>query len=1247
MSNRYIRAGTKRYRKRVGLLVGSAFIASTFGVVTPAEAAVNEVNGLRGDYFLTSGSPDYELEDLQSSVHDGELEFNDLVPVYEEQTGQGEHTGARWTGDIEVPESGEYKFHVTGDNGFKLWIDDEQLIDWWENDWDKEQSSSEIALEAGEKYSFRLDQFQDIGGANLFVRWEGPGIDKEIVPITAFTPPEDFDVYRASGVVRESGEQVDVDLDGVVEVDESLTENLTFSVDGGEIPVSNVEIGEDGESIAIAPEGPIAGGGGARLIYNGDGGLSVSGDESESFDIPLQNLSEYVMLTPWAEDVDSDNPLPEYPRPTMERDDWENLNGPWELEILEEDSPTEFGEAYSDEIIVPYPIESVLSEVQKQEQHFAYRKLIEVPEGWDIGNSQRLQLNFGAVDYEATVFVNGDELTHHVGGFDGFSVDATDSLVEGENEIVVRVADTTGDQPRGKQSNDPSGIFYTPASGIWQTVWMEPTPASHIEKVDTTPDLDSESLLVNVEADEVSSGAEIEARAIDADGNEVGSVTGTANEELELSIAEPNLWSPEDPYLYDLEVDLVDGEQTDSVNSYFGMRSIEVSEIDGNQRILLNGEQTFLNSTLDQGYWPDGVYTAPTDEALAWDIQETKDLGFNTIRKHIKVEPERWYHHADEIGMMVWQDMPNGDNESDEAREQFRSELETMVDQFGHHTSIIGWIPFNEGWGEWDLDTTGEIADEVKEQDPSRLVNAHSGMNCCASLGDSGGGDIIDHHEYTGPALPSPDNDRAAIDGEHGGFSLSIPGHVWPGGSVNPYGEVDTSEELTAEYVKNTAKMIAPSQDFLSGSVYTQLTDLEGEVNGFWTYDRQIAKMDRDQVRTINEKLVEVGSQPRSFDEGSDDPLAYWPLDEGEGEVSEDVTGNGHDLDLGEGVEWEDEGIDGSAVKVSGEESATAEISGLDTTQDFSVSSWVRLDSLPDEYATAVSMDGLHSRSSFFLQYGSGIDGFAFSMDEDRATAEIEPELGEWHHLAGVHDAESSELRLYLDGDLAAVEDSKASSLNDGTVALGRGQWDGDHVDFLDGAIDETRLYNRALEDDEVSELAEEPSDLTEVTPEDVEFEDGTGSQGGTYTIPDVDGLEYLIEGEPVDPGEHSGTGKVTVTAEALDGYIIAEGSETEWSHTFSDDDGSGSDGDDDDGSGSDGEGEDGADSDGGDSGGSDDGTDDDGASTDGSAPEGDNGDDGQPNKQLPRTGASVLALLGVAGVMTAGGLMIRRWSRS
>lgn len=1077
---------SRRRDARTHTVLGSLAILVAFATAgagaLPAAATTapeGEVHGLRGDYMLADRDNGFELGDPVSSVLDAEIDYQNLLPIYEHRTGRSEDVGVRWSGSLTVPEDGDYTFHAIGDNGFRLRIDGELLIDFWEDQWEIEKSSPSVALKAGEEYPFVFENFQAVGGANVHLSWSGPGIDHEIVPLSAFTPPDDFETVGISAAVSEDGTTVTGTSGSALAAPGDLAEHVSLWVDGGEYPVAAGSV--SGATLVVRPAEPIARDVAVRLSYDGEGGLTASGEAVGAFDLPVRNDSQHQLTTPWAGDVDPGSPLPEYPRPQLVRDEWLNLNGRWEFQALSSGEQVEFGQSYDEEVLVPYPIESILSGLQRHEDDFAYRRTFQVPDGW---GGQRILLQFGAVDYEARVYVNGAEVAHHTGGYDAFSADITDALAAGENELVVRVTDTTRGVPRGKQEPNPSGIFYTASSGIWQTVWLEPVPATSITEIELTPDLDASALRVTVETD---GDAEATVRVLE-DGAEVATATGAAGTELELPITDPRLWSPDDPFLYDLEVTATDGMGTDAVRSYAGMRSIEVAEVDGVQRILLNGEQTYLLSTLDQGYWPDGVSTAPTDEALAWDIAETKELGFNTIRKHIKVEPARWYYHADRLGMLVWQDMPanNGGNGDEAQRGTFRSELDAMVDQLDAAPSIIGWVPFNEGWGEWDRSATGEIADHVGELDPTRLVNAHSGVNCCNSKGDSGRGDVIDWHEYAnyGPALPRPDATRAAIDGEHGGYSLSILGHVWPGGSVNPYGEVETPDELTAGYVENTARLIRPAQEYLSGSVYTQLTDVEGEVNGFWTYDRRVLKVDTERVAAINRTVIEVGSAGRTFPEpiGGDEGLARWELDEGEGGKSADATGGGHELTLHDGASWTD-GVDGSALELNGDrQSATAQVPELDTTADYTISAWVRLDSLPANYASFVSGDGLTGRSTFFLQYGAPVGGFAMSFaDGPRAVAELTPETGEWYHLVGVRDAQHGTLSLYLDGELAATVDTRGGTASNGTIALGRAQWDGSAVDFLDGALDQVRVFDRALADDEVAALfAGEPEEPVE-----------------------------------------------------------------------------------------------------------------------------------------------------------------------
>ncbi|MET0255685.1 MAG: glycoside hydrolase family 2, partial [Luteibacter sp.] len=440
---------------------------------------------------------------------------------------------------------------------------------------------------------------------------------------------------------------------------------------------------------------------------------------------------------------------------------------------------------------------------------------------------------------------------------------------KGPQEIVVAVhAPVDGvDVMVGKQRLKPEGIFYTAASGIWQSVWLEPVAATSLAQLEFTPVQGLDAFTVTSKQQGAGGDATLHVTAY-ADGKPVGEARGPAGKPLRLPIAQPHLWSPRDPFLYTFKATLEQGKQRDEVTSYAGLRTIGIAKVGGLNRIVLNGKPTFLLATLDQGYWPDGIHTAPTDEALRFDIQKTRDLGFNTIRKHIKVEPARWYYWADRIGLMVWQDMPalpNGHNEklSEAAKAGFRTDVSAIVEQLRGETSIIGWIPFNEGWGQWSIPAAGELAAQIKTLDPSRLVNARSGYNCCDTKGDVHAGDIIDVHDYQGPGLPAPDTTRASMDGEHGGLTLGVPGHVWPNTPINPYGEVKDNAALNAGYVANTAVLRDKGPAIgVSGSVYTQITDVEGEHNGLYTYDRKVEKVDEAKVRAINEATIRAGSQP-------------------------------------------------------------------------------------------------------------------------------------------------------------------------------------------------------------------------------------------------------------------------------------------------------------------------------------------------------------------------------------------------
>jgi hypothetical protein len=772
--------------------------------------------------------------------------------------------------------------------------------------------------------------------------------------------------------------------------------------------------------------------------------------------------------------VNKNNPLPEYPRPQQVRKQWKNLNGPWQFSGAKAGEQPVFGKNLNEKIIVPFPAESLLSGIERHEDHMFYRKLVDVPKNWKVGRSgkNRLKLNFDAVDYQARVWVNGRKVAEHTGGYNAFSADITDALKsKGPQEIVVAVTDTGGPgQPVGKQSTSPGGIWYTQSSGIWQTVWMEPVAETSVDNVVTTPDIDTKTLAVTVESAGASAKARVEAVARDHRGKVVGKVTGPANKQLRLPVARQHLWSPDDPYLYDLDVTLKDGRSTDTVDSYFGMRKIGIEDVGGYKKLVLNGKPVFSLATLDQGFWPDGLYTAPSDEALAFDLKAHKQLGFNAVRKHIKVEPPRWFYHADRLGLLVWQDFVSGDLTSANGRKAFVDQGREMMRQHHSSPSVIGWIVFNEGWGEWDREETGKLTEAVKAADPSRVVNAHSGVNCCNSKGDSGTGDIIDHHDYTNEDPPFPDH-RAAMDGEHGGFTLRTPGHMWPGPPTVIYSGVDSKEALTRKYVENTEKFyLDQAAAELSGSVYTQITDLENELNGLYTYDRREIKVDPKQVRDINLKVIAAGASA-----GQREQLkggGHWSLDEGTGTTAEDDGPNGKTLKLTEGVTWTT-GVSGSALKFDGQgQFARTDGPVLDTTGSYTVSAWVTLDALPGNYATAVSQDGRRQASPFYLQYGQG--AFAFSTpDGQRARLETRPELGRWYHLVGVRDGATNQITLYVDGTKAATVTGGPNYVGSGPLAVGRAKWNGDDTDFWNGSVDEVHAYDKALTAEEVTALHE------------------------------------------------------------------------------------------------------------------------------------------------------------------------------
>ena len=573
------------------------------------------------------------------------------------------------------------------------------------------------------------------------------------------------------------------------------------------------------------------------------GGLSQAAD--------WQPVAGHIMSR-WAAQVDPKHPLPEYPRPQMVRQEWINLNGLWDYAIVPLESAAP--ESYDGKILVPYPVESALSGVKRPltaKQRLWYHRTFRAP---DLAGGRRLLLHFGAVDWEAKVSVNGRAVGEHRGGYDPFTLDITDAVTPGaENQLVVAVFDPTGGfQPKGKQNFNkiakPGGIAYSPSSGLWQTVWLEAVPTSYIETLKLTPDVDAGVLRLKIVAPGVAPSAMVQVVALDG-AKVVGRVSGPPGTELALPVKHAHRWTPSDPFLYTLKVQL----GNDEVTSYFGMRKIAIGkDKQGMTRVLLNGKFIFQAGPLDQGFWPDGLYTAPTDEALRFDIEEMKKLGFNMVRKHLKVEPERWYYWCDKLGLLVWQDMPCGDGgtavsaEKDgvvrtrEGAEAFEKELKAMIATHDNHPSIIMWIVFNEGWGQYD---TPRLTKWVKGLDSSRLINSTSGWH------DQQVGDIVDAHSYPGPVSPKPEVDRGAVLGEFGGLGLGIPGHSWVEANAWGYRSMTGPKELTRKYLDLWRKVWQlEAESGLCAAVYTQLTDVETECNGLLSYDRAIEKVDVKQV---------------------------------------------------------------------------------------------------------------------------------------------------------------------------------------------------------------------------------------------------------------------------------------------------------------------------------------------------------------------------------------------------------------
>ena len=593
--------------------------------------------------------------------------------------------------------------------------------------------------------------------------------------------------------------------------------------------------------------------------------------------------SQNTLRTRWKPNLPI--PLPEYPRPQMTRTQWVNLNGYWEYAICPKDQAAP--KMYEGKILVPYPVESLLSGVQRPllpDQKLWYRRTFTDPRNSitkkaNKQGGERVILHFGAVDYECECWVNGHYAGKHMGGYLPFSFDITPFLETGQNELIVSAWDPTdtGLQQRGKQVLHPKGIWYTAVSGIWQTVWLEIVPFVYLESLKLTPDLEHEILHVEVGIQGADNTSSYQLEVVSNSKGKALSAQGPAGTPVELKIPQPRKWCPEDPHLYELQVRLLrENRVIDEVGSYFAMRKFGIAKDEyGHPRVTLNNKPLFLYGPLDQGYFPDGLYTPPSEKAMLFDIEYTRRIGCNTIRKHVKVEPLRWYYHCDRLGMIVWQDMPNGgliDGEtiaflslsvgwhrndtrglsrfgrSDEAnRKAFRSELKSMIEHLHNSPCIAVWVPFNESWGQFHAK---EIAGWIKELDPSRLVDHASGWF------DQGGGDFKSKHIYFKKLKRPRKDDRAFIISEFGGYSLKVPGHIWDDSKKFGYRFYETFSDLTNAYLSLLEKELLPLiPKGLTAAIYTQTTDVEIEINGYLTYDRKVIKMNDKTIRGAHDSL--------------------------------------------------------------------------------------------------------------------------------------------------------------------------------------------------------------------------------------------------------------------------------------------------------------------------------------------------------------------------------------------------------
>ena len=609
-----------------------------------------------------------------------------------------------------------------------------------------------------------------------------------------------------------------------------------------------------------------------RLITMVAAALAVAGSVSAQQWAPAGDR----IRTKWAEEVSPANSHPEYPRPQMVRPEWKSLNGLWDYAITPKSSARP--KSFDGKILVPFAVESSLSGVGKTftpEDALWYRTEFTVPSSW---NGKRLMLNFEAVDWKADVYLNDIQIGSHTGGYTHFSFDVTPYLKSGANKLELKVTDATDNdfQPRGKQVLKPRGIWYTAVSGIWQSVWIEPVASAHITDYNVVSNINDKSVDVTVDAAGTEEGDVVKVTLREGGvgystetgrpGKEVAVGMGVPGGNVTLNVREPKLWSPDSPYLYAMDIEIVRGGKTvDKVASYTAMREIAVSKKNSNTKLMgLNGKALFQLGPLDQGWWPDGLYTAPTDEALRYDIQKTKDFGFNMIRKHIKVEPDRWFYHCDQLGMMVWQDMPSfavsykwgmyyyGEGEdfpaTPEAKANYYKEWGEIMNQVKKFQCVVVWVPFNEAWSQFD---TKDVVAFTKRTDPTRLVNQSSGGNW-----EEGVGDILDNHHYPYPAFRMWDKNMINVLGEYGGIGFPVEGHLWQADKNWGYVQYKSGDEVLAEYADFAEQLKQIIKQGCCAAVYTQTTDVEIEINGLMTYDRKVIKMDEKKLRAVNEGII-------------------------------------------------------------------------------------------------------------------------------------------------------------------------------------------------------------------------------------------------------------------------------------------------------------------------------------------------------------------------------------------------------